>query len=189
MSWGIQARLTPAGIETAKQVASRLKVMLNGCTVFGSSPLIRAQETAFVIMAELGIKPPEFANHIYIHHGFWSTNPAAWYLDCKPEEYSNGAVYKLRPKEVESEGHLVLHTAYSLALQAVTVNQNVALAVSHGGPLDAAIMVAKRSLGQFLPITDLEEGEGAIFTFDGNSIVAVDDFLQQGGILPYPRFL
>lgn len=174
-SWAIQARLTEAGIETAKQLARRLP----DCRIFGSSPLLRAQETIFAMMAEQGILASDFAKHIRFDPGFWSAKPETWYLDCKPEEYSNGAIFKLRPAEVIEEGLSVLQATRRLAIIAGLAEQSRAIAVSHGGPLDAAIMVAKEELGWASSITDLKEGEGAFFTFDDDlKIVAVDDFLR-----------
>ncbi|MFA5878440.1 MAG: phosphoglycerate mutase family protein [Candidatus Staskawiczbacteria bacterium] len=180
-SWGIQARLTEAGIATAEQVARRLKALLPGCTTFGCSPLIRAQETIFVIMREMGIVPAEFADHIRYHPNFWSRHPSVWYMDVDPAAYSNGAVYNLRRTEVEEEGNITLNAIQDMSVLAGSGNEKSVICVSHGGPLDAAIMMAKRQLGRYVPITDLKEGEGAIFVFDDHvaTMVDVEDFLQE----------
>ncbi|MDP1994641.1 MAG: hypothetical protein Q8K40_05270, partial [Ignavibacteria bacterium] len=130
-------------------------------------------------MEEMGIAPSAYADHIYFDLGFWSVCPEVWYLDCNPADYNNAAVYKLRKSDVEAEGAMVMAAIQDLAETAREAGQEKALCVSHGGPLDAAVMVAKSSLGKRLPISDLGEGEGAIFTFEDDKLVSVEDFLHK----------
>lgn len=176
--WGIRAGLSAEGIETAKKVAQKLKSMGLHCAIFGCSPLLRAQQTAFAIMAELGIPEADYADYIKYDQGFWTWHPKVWYQDCDPADYNNELIYDLRPDEVEQEGQALLTAVEEFAIVAGVAKKDTALVVTHGGPLDAAIMVAKSRFGLYPPITNLMEGDGAIFTFDGANLVAVEDFLQ-----------
>ncbi len=177
-SWGVTARLTEKGIKSARYAAEHLSEVLQGCTIFASSPLIRAQEAMFEVMRGLGLKGRDFDQYIHYHIGLWSVMPEIWYLDCDPEQYSNSVVFKLREDDVMLEGRSMVDTIGQIALKAITAGKSTALCVSHSGPLDAGIMVARRSLGQVAEITDLREGEGAIFNFSDGRLVLVESFLH-----------
>ena len=177
-SWGMAARLAPDGLETARKVGASLVKMLKTCEVFGCSPVICAQETLFAVMAEFGILPGYYAIHVAFDPMFFTGTPETWYLDCAPGLYKNDRIYALRPGEVEQEGKMVVEAAWQLSEFARDNNQPVAVAISHGGPLDAAIMMAKRALGQPAAITDRKPGEGAVFVFGGGGkLVEVKDVL------------
>lgn len=178
-SWAIQSKLVEKGIAGAKTVAARMVAMFGDCKIFGCSPLVRAQETLFIIMEAFGIGVGEYADHIYFDHRFWSVAPSTWYNDVPPETYTNAKILALRLEGVEEDGHAVLDAAMDLAYLARHCGENVAIAVSHGGPLDAAIMLAKREQGEVSPITDIGAGEGIILSFDAHGdIVDVEDFLN-----------
>ena len=177
-TWALKSRLTEPGIEIARRVGQQLVEKLGKNFSVVTSPLVRAQETAFEILMACGIAPEDFDAHMRYDSGLWSGQPSIWFLSCDPAQYSNAAVYAVLPEAVEQEGQRVLNAIVHAANTAESVGQDVVVCVSHGGPLDAAIMVARLDLGQEVTIKDLNEGEGAIFTIEDGEIVDVEDFLQ-----------
>ncbi|MGA2417947.1 MAG: histidine phosphatase family protein [Candidatus Staskawiczbacteria bacterium] len=180
-SWSLQSCLTDEGKETARQVYRNLAGELKGCRIFFCSPLWRAQQTVFEVMKASGIPPEKFDLYIHYHPGLWSGNPAVWYDGCPPEEYCNARIYKAKPAEVEAEGSRVFTAVKDAVRFAQQSADDIAtptvFAVSHSGPLDSAIMLARRALGQPCAISDLAEGQGAIFVFRGNTLVRVENVL------------
>lgn len=173
----IDAHLSSGEVKSTKRLASRIKQLLPDCSTFGCSPLPVAQETIFTIMGEMGIQPSH--DNVYRDERFWSLKPQIWSLPCKPSKYSNHLVYTRRPRSVEKDGRSVLDAIYGLYRFARARENHAAIAVTHGGPLDSAIMTAKALLGIKCVIPELREGEGAIFHFILGRLVAVNDFLRQ----------
>jgi len=179
-NWDISAQLSHSGEKTIKHGCVRMKEVLPHCQIFGGSPLIKAQQTLLAIMDEMGIKKAERAKHIHLDTAFWSFSPEVWHLNCRPSKYTNRKVYGYRPDAVENEGRTVLNAIIRLQDIAKVASSESAIAISHRGPLDAAIMVAKRLLGQKVKIGDIRQCEGAIFHFGAfNKIIRVEDFLRE----------
>jgi broad specificity phosphatase PhoE len=178
-NWDIGAQLSSAGEKTVKHLCIQIKESLSRCQVYGASPLIKAQQTLFAIMDEMGIKKGDRAKHIHLDTAFWSFSPEIWHLQCRPSKYSNRKVYGYRQNAVIREGNTVLNAIIRLQEIAKSSCAETAIAVSHLGPLDAAIMVAKRALGQKVNIGNVRQCEGAIFHFGAfNKIIRVEDFLR-----------
>ena len=173
-SWGLSAHLTEAGIGVAKRAAQRLLTSGEKFTRFATSPLVRAQETLFTAMEELGIKPRDFDGVVTYERGLWADVPGIWYDECDPADYSNEHIFAQWPTGVINEGERVLDTIRGIADE---VEDGSALCVSHGGPLDAAIMVARKILGGDFAIGDVKEGCGAVFHFEAGELIGVDDFV------------
>ena len=178
--WDVNAKVSFSGEKTARHLCSRIKEVIPHCQVFGGSPLRKAQETIFAIMDEMGVKKSDYASHMHLDTAFWSLSTDVWHLQCRPSEYSNRKVYGYRPDAIENEGRSVLNATIRLQEIAKAACSDSAIAVSHRGPLDAAIMVAKRLLGQKVKIGNVRQCEGAIFHFGAfNKILRVEDFLRE----------
>ena len=176
-TWAMQVGLTEPGIRATIRTAAWLKELgWDECRLVGASPLIRAQQSAFYVLAELGVSPENFANHIYIDTGFWSFHRDVWYLDCPTGGYNNQAVFDLHPEEVELEGQTILQAVDRLVVAAMIAKQSHVIAVSHGGPMDAAIMLAKGYDLKQCTMSDLGPGQGAILVYQNGKLVAVDYF-------------
>ena len=177
-SWLLPAHLANSGVVIARQVAQSLVSMLHGCIIFACSPLVRAQETLFAIMEELGIKPKDFDLAVWYERELWSGHPQTWYADIDPADYNNGVVFRQKPEAVLGEGELVFGAIQRVCKLTRLADQSISLCVSHSGPLGAAIMVAKHSLDECAEIRNLREGEGAIFFFEDDKLTRVDDLFR-----------
>lgn len=164
MSWSLPAGLTSNGIHLACKTGRDLKDLLAGCRLFATSPLIRAQETLFHIMDAQGISAKDFDGLVLFEPGLWTSSTDIWYCD-DAASYTNRRIWESNPPAVELDGASVLSAIKGIAQKLTDDEQNVALAVSHGGPLDACIMRARQELHDFRPITELGPCEGAIFSF------------------------
>ena len=181
-SWSLSALLAGSGFAIAHQVAVSLATMLQGCIIFACSPLIRAQQNLFAIMEGLGMKPSDFDLCVWFDRDLWSGHPQTWYLnpDSEPDNphQRNSEIFKQRPEEVLGEGDLVFGAIQRVAKITRLADQSISLCMSHRGTLDAAIMVAKHSLDECAEIGSLREGEGAIFFFEDDKLVRVDDLIR-----------
>ena len=181
-SWSLPANLAGSGFAIAHQVAVSLATMLHGCIIFACSPLIRAQQNLFAIMEGLGMKPGDFDLCVLFDRDLWSGHPQTWYLDpgSEPEDWHqrNSEIWKAKPNEVLAEGELVLEAISRTAKITRLAGQGISLCISHRGTLDAAIMVAKHSLDECSEIGSLREGEGAIFFFEDDKLVRVDNLFR-----------
>jgi hypothetical protein len=178
--WDIGAHLSFAGDKTVKHRCIRIKEELPQCQIFGCSPLIKAQQTSFVVMDEMGIKKADRARHIHYMNALWSVSPEIWQMECCPSKYCNSKVYEDSPDAVTREGNTVLGGVIRLQEIAKSACLYSAIAISHRGPLDAAIMVAKRLLNQKVDIGDVHDCEGAIFHFGiFSQLIRVEDFLAE----------
>lgn len=172
-SWELPARLTPEGKERARQVTRKHREILAKCTHFFTSPLIRAQETLFVMMEELGHVLDTFDIKVKVLPGLWTENPLGW-ASSGPYETALG-LWQKNPEFMEKEGERFLFTIKETSTK--FPNNHSAFCVSHGGLLDAGLASAHAELNftgilaedtrkAFSQIRDLEKGEGVIFDFD-----------------------
>ena len=177
-SWGLPAILTPDGVELAKNFVRLNRDDLRGCSMFATSPLIRAQQTLFAIMGELGIKVGDFDPLVKICNCLYVREPAK-YLSSDPSE-TVASWTKKNLKFAMEEGERVYEAIVCLVVGNLSVNGGTALCVSHGGPIDLLLAHAKNELSDgngtaFQSIDDLKKGEGLVLYFDGDQLITVKE--------------
>ena len=164
-SFALPASLTENGRKLAREVARRHKNLLKKCTRFFTSPLIKAQETLFVMMGELGHQVSTFDQKVKFVPGLWTPNPEKWLSDNTDETIRSW--WEKHPSLPIDEGKRFFEVIKEIAI-GVSENEDV-LCISHGGPLDAGLAFAKaflREKNAFSEPQDLRKGEGVIFCFD-----------------------
>lgn len=173
-SWSPDALLTEEGKVMMMEVARRHSGNL--FKVFATSPLIRAQQSLYAMIVELCdlSKYPQILDEVIITNGLKTAQPEVWYTEDLNATITT--IYKKDPKAAEKEGEHILRGIKSVADCILAKNGN-ALCVSHGGPLDMALVCAKDVLGvdAFDSIHDLGKGEGAVFYYEGKVLKKVEE--------------
>ena len=177
-SWGLPAVLTPDGVELAKNFVRLNREILQGCTLFATSPLIRAQQTLFTIMGELGIKVADFDQLVKICNRLYVREPERYMSSDPNETVASWATRNLT--FVMEEGERVFEAIKCLIVGPVSAKGGSALCVSHGGPIDLLLAHAKNELPHsnglaFQSIEDLKKGEGMALYFDDGKLIAVKE--------------
>ena len=175
-SWGLPAVLTPDGVELAKNFVRFHKEHLRGCKLFVTSPLIRAQQTLFEMMKELGFNITEFDSLVRICDCLYTQSPLMYTSADPNETVDSWAVKNL--SFAMAEGERIYEAIQCLVVGLMGPEGGTALCVSHGGPVDLLLAYAKNELpgsdGKgFYSIKDLKKGEGIILSFDAVELVDI----------------
>lgn len=168
MCWSINAHLSYQGQQQIREIVRKHKELLANCSVFATSPIIRAQESLFTMMNELNYAPAKFDN-VWFMSELMAAVSSVWCTKNMSETVSD--VWRRNPEGVEAEGKHIFNGICRVA-DMLNDGEN-ALCVSHGGPLNAGCAFAKDYLrtdvsepSSFENIRDLGKGEGAVFVFE-----------------------
>ena len=183
-NWSPEARLTDKGKEQMKATARRWHDLFVQAVFFVASPLIRAQESLFAMIHEIGYPNVlDLVEKVHARGGLRYKNPKVWLQDGGPR-LTFAEIYRRDPQGIEAEGHHVLDAILKIAEK--MEDGQTALCVGHGGPLDAAYVLAYA--GDDMVVDESEfllshkqfgNGEGAIFIVRNGHLVGTEKLLNE----------
>ncbi len=177
--WSPDACLVQEGKEMIEQVARFYADLLRDCTVFVCSPLIRAQQSLFTMMDEIGYPglPQLFDQVDNSCENLKTRRPETWYV--KPEEADSfpdvKSIWMRDPQSVHAEG---AHFFEGIC-QIMKDTDKSALCVSHAGMIDAGMAYAKSMMlgisDAFVAMKDVKKGQGVVFCFEDARLVQINE--------------
>ncbi len=173
--WNVESLLSREGCDQAKKAVHVWYEVFKQCVIFFTSPLMRAQQTLFTIMRELGYKD-RLERCFFIDTDLWTHEPEK-YLFFDPDEPIINWINRDMGVAIDIGEDIYNYAIREVILPKIDEGETL-LCISHRGPIDLLLAYCRKKLCDaeaYSNIRDLYNCEGFVLEFKDGQLSGIKE--------------